>query len=55
MNDLSEDVKQHLHNYTLFLLKAGYCDVDVISEPPTALDQYLEMERKRLTDKNIIN
>lgn len=55
MKDLSEDVKKHLASYTDFLLKAGYCDVDVYSESPTAIDQYLEMERKRLTDKNIIN
>ena len=38
---ISEEAKQHLKDYTDFLLKNGYCDTDVYSEPPTAIDQYL--------------
>lgn len=42
---ISEEAKQHLKDYTDFLLKAGYCDIDVYSEPPTAIDQYLKSIR----------
>ena len=37
----SEAVKIHLTQFVDFLLKEGYCDTDVYTEPPTAIDQYL--------------
>ena len=42
---VSEEVKIHLKAYTDFLLKEGYCDTDVYSEAPTAIDQYLSLNR----------
>lgn len=44
---ISEEAKSHLVSYTMFLLKEGYCDSDVIDECPTAIDQYLEIVRKK--------
>ena len=43
-NRISEDAKDHLTKYTTFLLKEGYCDVDVL-ESPTTIDQYLSTIR----------
>ena len=42
---IPESAKAHLLEYTIFLLKNGYCDSDVIDEMPTAIDQYLEIVR----------
>jgi len=44
---ISESAKEHLLRYTIFLLKNGYCDSDVIDELPTAIDRYLEIVRKK--------
>ena len=44
---IPESAKEHLLKYTIFLLKNGYCDSDVIDELPTAIDQYLNMVRKK--------
>jgi len=44
---IPESAKEHLLKYTIFLLKNGYCDSDVIDEIPTAIDQYLNMIRKK--------
>jgi arginine/ornithine N-succinyltransferase beta subunit len=38
---VGEMLKDQLDKYTLFLLKNGYTDSDVIDEPPTPIDQYL--------------
>ena len=38
---ISEQTKIELTQFLDFLLKEGYCDVDVYAEPPTAIDQYL--------------
>jgi len=38
---MTEWGKDLLTEYTDFLLKNGYCDSDVYSEPPSAIDQYL--------------
>ncbi len=46
---IPESAKEHLLKYTIFLLKNGYCDSDVIDELPTAIDQYLNMVRKNET------
>lgn len=35
-----------LQKYNEFLLKHGYTDTDVISEEPTAIDQFLAEQRK---------
>ena len=43
---IEESAKEHLLKYTVFLLKNGYCDSDVIDEFPTAIDQYLDIARK---------
>jgi len=42
---ITESAKEHLLKYTIFLLKNGYCDSDVIDELPTAIDQYLNLVR----------
>jgi len=34
-----------LDSYNDFLLKNGYCDTDIISEEPTALDQFLILDK----------
>ncbi len=36
-----ELVKDELTTFLDFLLKNGYCDSDVYSEPPTAIDRYM--------------
>jgi len=36
------DMIELLAEYTDFLLKEGYCDTDVYSEPPTAIDQFMK-------------
>lgn len=36
-----------LQKYNEFLLKHGYTDTDIISEEPTAIDQFLEEQRKK--------
>ena len=38
---MEEYVKDVLTDYTDYLLKAGYCDSDVYSEPPSAIDRFL--------------
>ena len=38
---MDEYSKSELTKFLDFLLKEGYCDTDVYSEPPTAIDQYL--------------
>ena len=38
--------KELLSDFLDFLLKKGYCDTDVYSEPPTAIDQYLIFNNK---------
>jgi len=42
INELEKDV---LTDFLDFLLKNGYCDTDVYSEPPTAIDQYLIFDK----------
>ena len=36
-----ELVKDELTKFLDFLLKNGYCDSDVYSEPPSAIDRYM--------------
>jgi len=43
---ITENVKIHLTLFLGFLLKEGYCDSDVYAEPPTAIDQYINLFRK---------
>ncbi len=43
---LVEFKKDELTDFLDFLLKEGYCDSDVYSEPPTAIDQYLIFNKK---------
>ena len=35
-----------LDEYNKFLLKENYCDTDIICEEPTALDQFLILNKK---------
>jgi hypothetical protein len=35
-----------LDSYNEFLMNNGYCDTDIISEEPTALDQFLILNKK---------
>jgi len=42
---IEESAKEHLLKYTIFLLKNGYCDSDVIDELPTSIDRYLNSIR----------
>jgi hypothetical protein len=37
-------IKEKLQEYTDFLMKEGYCDSDVVSELPTAIDRFLNPE-----------
>ena len=47
MIEFAEEYKKDiLTDFLDFLLKEGYCDSDVYSEPPTAIDQYLIFNRK---------
>jgi hypothetical protein len=46
---LEEYAKIEITRFLDFLLKEGYCDSDVYSEPPTAIDQYYEKKRKNPT------
>jgi len=48
---MTEETKIHLKQFLDFLLKEGYCDTDVYSEPPTAIDQYLAKERMNYKTK----
>jgi len=42
MIEFAEEYKKDiLTDFLDFLLKEGYCDSDVYSEPPTAIDRYL--------------
>lgn len=43
---LNEFEKEVLTDFLEFLLKNGYCDSDVYTEPPTAIDQYLIFDKK---------
>lgn len=36
---------EKLNQYNEFLLKNGYCDTDIISEKPTALDKFLILDK----------
>ena len=45
-NECEKDV---LTDFLDFLLKEGYCDSDVYSEPPTAIDQYLIFNKNENT------
>jgi len=50
---MEEYAKEMLEAYTQFLVKEGYCDTDVYSEPPTAIDQFLKIkpqDRQTLCD-----
>ena len=38
---------QELTEFLSYLLKNNYCDSDVYDEPPTAIDGYLELKRKK--------
>jgi len=38
---MNELIKDELTDFLKFLLDNGYCDVDVYSEPPSAIDRYL--------------
>lgn len=38
--------KELLTDFLDFLLKKGYCDTDVYCEPPTAIDQYLILNKE---------
>ena len=38
--DLNQVIKTEITAFLDFLLKNGYCDVDVYAEPPTGIDQY---------------
>ena len=38
---MSQFAMQQLEDYTQFLLKEGYCDSDVYSEPPSAIDRFM--------------
>ncbi len=40
-SDLDELFKDELTKFLDFLLKNGYCDTDVYSEPPSAIDRYM--------------
>jgi len=42
-----EQVKDELTKFLDFLLKNGYCDSDVYSEPPSAIDRYMHPELNR--------
>jgi len=42
--DFDEYTKSELTNFLDFLLKNGYCDSDVYSEPPSAIDRYMHPE-----------
>ena len=41
---MSEYAKLILTEYTDFLLKEQYCDSDVYSEPPSAIDRFMHPE-----------
>lgn len=38
--------KDLIEEYTVFLLKNSYCDSDVYSEPPSAIDRFLNPQLK---------
>ena len=42
---MEEFAKETLTDYTDFLLKNGYCDSDVNDEVPTAIDQFIMLEK----------
>ena len=37
---VKKQAKDEITKFQDFLLKHGYCDVDVYAEPPTAIDRY---------------
>ena len=37
---MEQYAKEEVTTFQEFLLKNGYCDVDVYAEPPTAIDQF---------------
>jgi hypothetical protein len=41
---IDQEVKKKLTEYTEFLVNEGYCDIDVYTEPPTAIDKFLNPE-----------
>ena len=50
------DLMTELEAFLQFLLKEGYCDVDVYAEPPTAIDRYMEQKYQTvLNEKHYIN
>jgi len=44
---LGEVIKDELTNFLDFLLKEGYCDSDVYSESPSAIDRYMHPNLNR--------
>ena len=47
MKEYEEQIKIELTEFLSYLLKNNYCDSDVYDEPPTAIDGYLELKRKK--------
>ena len=43
---LNEKEKQLLEDFLDFLLKEGYCDSDVYTEPPSAIDRFMHPKLK---------
>ena len=41
---MEEYFKYKIDRYNKFLLKEGYTDTDIISEEPTAIDQFLNRD-----------
>ncbi|KKM93745.1 hypothetical protein LCGC14_1205390 [marine sediment metagenome] len=47
IDNLNDLIASELTSFLDFLLKNGYCDTDVYSEPPSAIDRYMHPSLKK--------